>query len=96
MTYYNKKDYKLIGYKKSNTKNKMYDAILENNKTKKIVRVPFGDIRYENYRDLTSLNLYPQLIHNNKERRRLYRLRHKKDLKDGYYSPGWFSYYILW
>jgi len=96
MTYYNKKDYKLIGYEKSNTKNKMYNAILQNKETKKIIKIPFGDKRYENYRDLTGLNLYPQLIHNDKERRRLYRLRHKKDLKKDYYSPGWFSYYILW
>lgn len=96
MTYYNKIDYKLWGYKKSNTKNKMYDAILINKKTGKTVNIPFGDKRYENYRDMTGLDLYPQLIHNDKERRRLYRLRHQKDIKKGFYSPGWFSYFILW
>lgn len=96
MPYYNKKEYKLIGYQRSNTAHKMYDAILENKKTKKTIKVPFGDKRYQNYRDLTGLNLYPKLIHNNPGRRKLYRARHYKDLKLGYYNPGWFSYYILW
>ena len=93
--YYSKKEYKLLGYRKSKTKNKMYDAILENKKTKKIYYVPFGSMM-ENYRDLTGLFLYPQLIHGNKERRRLYRARAKGKVKDGYYSPSWFSYHILW
>lgn len=96
MTYYKKTDYKLLGYQKSKTQNKMYDALLEDKKTKRIIKVPFGDKRYENYRDMTGLNLYPNLIHNDKNRRRLYRIRHQKDIKTGYYSPGWFSYFILW
>jgi len=96
MTYYKKIEFKLLGYRKSKTKNKKYDAILENKKTKKIYYVPFGDDRYENYHDLTGLNLYPHLLHGDIKRRKLYRGRHKKDLKVGYYSPGWFSYFILW
>jgi len=94
--YYSKKDYKLLGYRRSKTKNKKYDAILENNNTGKLKYVPFGDKRYENYHDLTGLDLYPKLLHGDKNRRRLYRARHKKDLKTGYYSPGFFSYYITW
>ena len=94
MTYYSKKDYKLLGYRKSKRKNAKYDAILENKKTKKLKYVPFGAIGYENYRDLTGLNLYK--THNDPKKRRLYRARHKKDLKEGYYSPGYFSYYITW
>jgi hypothetical protein len=96
MTYYSKKEYKLTGYQKSKRKHKKYDALLENKKTGRIVKVPFGDKRYENFRDLTGLNLYEHLIHNDAKRRRLYRQRHNKDLKTGYYSPGWFSYYITW
>jgi hypothetical protein len=95
MTYYSKKDYKLCGYQKSNTKNKMYDALLMNKQTGKIIKVPFGSMM-ENYHDKTGLNLYPHLIHGDKERRRLYRLRAKHNLKTGFYSPSWFSYYILW
>ena len=96
MTYYKKIEFKLLGYRKSKTKHKKYDAILENKKTKKIYHVPFGDNRYENYKDKTGLNLYPHLLHGDKKRQIAYRRRHFKDLKDGYYSPGWFSYFILW
>ena len=96
MTYYLIKDYKLVGFQRSNTQHKMYDALLQNRKTKSISKVPFGDNRYENYQDKTGLNLYPNLIHGDKNRRRLYRARHLKDLKKGYYSPGHFSFYYLW
>ena len=95
MPYYKITDYKLLRYEKSNYKNKKYNAILENKKTKKIVKVPFGDSRYEeHYQDKTGLNLYKK--HNDDKRRKLYRLRHQKYIKSGYFSPGWFSYYILW
>jgi hypothetical protein len=96
MTYYKKTEYKLLGYRKSKRKYKKYDAILENKTTKKLKYVPFGDNRYENYRDLTGLDLYPHLLHSDNNRRRLYRARHNKDLKKGYYSPGFFSYFVLW
>ena len=94
--YYKKTDYKLLGYDRSKRKGKMYDALLERKKDKKIIRVPFGDAKMENYRDLTGLNLYPHLIHGNEKRRKLFRARHKGYLKKGYYSPSYFSYFILW
>ncbi len=96
MVYYKKSDYKLLGYEKSTRKNKMYDAILQKKSDNKIIRVPFGDIRYENYQDLTGLNLYQHLIHGDKERRKRYQNRHKVFLRNGYYSPSYFSYFILW
>ena len=95
MVYYKKTDYKLLGYRRSKTKNKKYDALLQSPKDK-IIIVPFGDKRYENYHDLTGLNLYSKLLHGDKKRRKLYRARHQKDLKANYYSPGYFSYHILW
>jgi hypothetical protein len=91
-----KKDYILLRYEKSKTKNKKYDAIIQNKKNKEIKKIPFGDKRYNNYHDKTGLNLYPSLITGDKKRRRLYKLRHKKDVKEGYYSPGYFSFNILW
>jgi len=96
MPYYSKKQYKLLGFKKSNTKNKMYDAILEHKLDGKIKKVTFGDKRYQNYQDKTNLNIYPHLIHNDKERRRRYILRAKNNVKDGFYSPSYFSFYYLW
>ena len=96
MVYYSKQQYKFLGYEKSKKKDKMYNALLENKKSKRLVKVPFGHNKYENFRDKTGLNAFPNLIHNDKERRRRFRARHKGYLKDGYYSPSYFSYYILW
>ena len=94
--YYSKQDYKLVGYQKSVTKNKMYDAILQNKQTKKYHRVPFGDSRYDNYQDNTGLNLYPKLIHSDPKRRSNYKSRHKKDIREGFFSPGYFAMTVLW
>jgi len=58
--------------------------------------VPFGDNKMENYRDKTGLNLYPHLIHGDDRRRYLYRARHKHNVKAGFYSPSFFSFYVLW
>lgn len=96
MVYYKKTQYKLLGYEKAKRKRKMYNALLERKQDKKIIRVPFGDNKMENYHDKTGLNLYPHLIHGDKERRRRFRLRSKGYIKIGYYSPGFFSYYVLW
>jgi hypothetical protein len=96
MTYLSMDDYKLLGFRKSTKEFKKYDAILSNRKTGKIKYMSFGDNRYDNYRDLTELNLYPDKIHNDKKRRLLYRIRHHHNLRYGYYSPSWFSYYFLW
>jgi hypothetical protein len=90
----------------------MYDAVLRPKRRKGTVNqfqqaqsgkdminlkhIPFGDKRYSNYRDKTGLNLYPNLIHNDKERRKRFRARHLKFLKKGFYSPSYFSYYVLW
>lgn len=92
--YYKKTDYKLVGYRKARNPKKKYEGILKRKKDKHIVYVPFGSSDYTNYGDKTGLNLYK--TNNDKQKRKLYRLRHVKDLKVGYYSPGYFSYYILW
>jgi hypothetical protein len=89
------RQYKLIGYEKAKAKNKMYNALIQN-KQGKVIKLPFGDNRYENYRDITGLNLYPHLIHNDPNRRRLYKARHKGYLRKGYFSPSYFSYFVLW
>lgn len=81
---------KLIGYRKSTRKFKKYDAILEDKDGKKSY-VPFGDNRYSTFQDKTGLGLYKTT--GDKERRRLYRLRHTEGEK---YSPSWFSWNMLW
>ena len=94
--YYSKRQYKLIGFEKSKRKNKKYNAIIENKQTNKQIRIPFGSIFHENYHDKTGLNLYPNLLHHDKDRRKRYQARAKNKLKPGYYSASWFAFSYLW
>ena len=94
--YLDKKEYEFLGFEKSRSKEKMYDAILEHKRTKKIKRMPFGSSSYENYRDITGLNLYPHLIHNDKKRRASFKARMKHNLRDGYWSSSYFALRFLW
>jgi len=91
----NPDNYKFIEFQKSKTKNKKYDAIMMNKKTNKIKRVGFGDVNYKQYKDTTPLKLYKHLDTNDKERRRLYRLRHEGEDKNKF-SSGYFSLRFLW
>ena len=96
MSYFSFAEYKLKGFEKATAVNKKYNAILVNNATKKIKRIPFGASDYEQYKDITGMGLYSSKNHNDRTRRDLYRQRHAKDLKDNYFSAGYFSYYYLW
>ena len=89
-------NYKLQGFQKSTRQYKKYDAILLNKQTNRTVKVPFGDNRYEHYMDKTPLKIWSRLDHNDKERRRLYRLRHNKDISPNNYSAGYFAMNYLW
>lgn len=97
---YLKKDYRLNGFRKSNTINKKYDAILKHKKTKSIVHVPFGDKRYAQYKDRVHLQLYASKNHLDKERRKRYRKRHEaaytKQEAKNIFSPAYFSWNYLW
>ena len=100
--YYSKLDYDLIGFEKSHLANKKYNAILMSRADReKKVRVPFGAIRpdgepYEQYKDLTGLNLYSDWDHNDRERRKRFVQRHKRNLKYNTYSPTYFAIHYLW
>lgn len=96
MSYFSKKDYRFLKFERSKTKNKKYDAILENKKTKRLRRVPFGDKRYQQYQDSTGLGFYTDKDHKDKQRRFNYRKRHEHYLKEGHYSPSFFSWAYLW
>lgn len=94
MTYFPMDEYILLGYRKSKKKYKKYDAILQKKTNKLISYVPFGDDRYEQYRD--KLGNYSSSDHLDKKRRQLFRKRHIGFIKKGMYSPAYFSYNILW
>ena len=95
---YLKSEYKLIGFEKSTRKGKKYDAKLQNKKTGKTVRVPFGAIGFKTFSDKTKLNLYE--THNDKVRLKSYRARFRRLTQNKdynkYYSPIWFSNEYLW
>jgi hypothetical protein len=91
----NPTDYSFIGFRKSLTKNKKYDAILSNKITKKVKYISFGDTRFKQYRDSTGLGLYSKKDTNDKKRRDLYLKRHSGEDKNKY-SSGYFSIKYLW
>lgn len=90
----NPNEYTFVKFEKSNTKNKKYDAILKHKTTKTLKRVPFGDIRYEQYKD-KALGLYASKDHGDLKRRKAYRTRHAGEDKDKY-SSGYFAWKYLW
>jgi hypothetical protein len=94
--YYSFEDYKFKSFEKSDVLNKKYNAILINTKTKKEIRVPFGDSRYGQYKDSTGLGLYSSKDTLDKNKKKLYRLRHSKDLRTNFFSPGYFAFKYLW
>jgi len=91
----NPREYRLLGFERSRSRNKKYDAILEHKATGKLRRVPFGQLGYEHYRDRTGLRLYSHLDHNDPGRRASYLSRHRKD-KDNLFSSGYFAARYLW
>ena len=96
MSYFPKNNFNLVNFEKSKTKNKKYDAILRNKENKKIMRVPFGDSRFQHFKDKTGLGLYSHLNHLDKSRQKNYIARHSVYIKEGYFSPGYFAMKYLW
>ena len=85
-----------MGFVKSNTKYKKYDAIVKNKHNLRAFRIPFGDNKYQHYKDKTGLGLYSHLNHLDKKRQHRYFVRHQHNIKEGYYSPAYFSMKYLW
>jgi len=90
----NPEEYRLSHFEKSNTKGKKYDAILLHISGKQ-KRVSFGDINSQHFKDTTPSKLYSHLDHNDKERRRLFRLRHNENAKYKF-SSAYFAFNYLW
>ena len=82
---------KILAFEKSKNSKKKYDVYLKDGDL--ITKVSFGDPRYQQYHD--KLKLWSHLDHNDKNRRRLYKLRHESD-RHVKYTPGWFSDQYLW
>ena len=89
--------FRLLRFERSKNPKKKYDAILEDVKTKRTQRVPFGSRQplYEQYKDSTGLKLYSRLDHGDEERKKNYLARHEKT-RHKKFSPSWFSWQFLW
>ena len=89
--------FRLVRFERSKNPKKKYDAILEDVKTKRTQRVPFGSRQplYEQYKDSTGLKLYSRLDHGDNERRKNYKARHEKT-RHKKFSASWFSDRFLW
>tara|TARA_Y100000385_G_C12963887_1_gene580958 strand:- start:635 stop:874 length:240 start_codon:yes stop_codon:yes gene_type:complete len=72
----------------SNNLNKKYYALLENGK-----KVHFGDNRYQQYKDKTTIKKYKHLDHNDEKRKKAYYARHGEATP---YSAKYFSHKYLW
>ncbi|MAI14475.1 MAG: hypothetical protein CMM15_10685, partial [Rhodospirillaceae bacterium] len=59
----NPKKYHILSFARSKNSQKKYDAILEHKETKKLRRIPFGDIHYPQYEDKVPLQLYKDRNH---------------------------------
>ena len=95
MVYLKMTEYTFKGFRRSPRKFKKYDAILKNKKTDRVTHMPFGDMRYSQYKD-TALGIYSSKNHLDKTRQKSYKARHKGFLRKGYYSPSYFSWFFLW
>jgi len=93
---YPKKDYKFIKFEKSNSKNKKYTAFIKRKRDDKIIKINFGDNRYEHYKDRTGLKEWTHKDHLDTERRKKYKARHSIHFNNKEYSPAYFSWLFLW
>jgi len=99
---------KLIKIGKSTRKHKKYDAFVKNPDTGKVRKIPFGDNRYEQFRDSTKVKIYKSKNHGDSKRRNNYYKRHsgtsnksaalKKEWSKskGKYTPKILSHKYLW
>ena len=84
----------LVKIIKPTTKGKKYTAIIKNRKTKKLRKISFGAIDYEQFKDSTTLKLYSSKNTNSTKRRKAYKARHTYAKPK--YSAGWFANKYLW
>lgn len=87
--------FRLVKFEVARKNNKKYLAIIEDKKTKRKQTVPFGDVRYDQYRDDVPLKRYTRLNHNDKKRRDNYLARHGKTMTKKF-SPSYFAAKYLW
>jgi len=87
--------FRLIKFRRSKTRGKKYDAIIQDITTKRTQTVPFGAQGYEQYRDDTGLGIYTRYNHLDPKRKKNYLSRHANTMTKKW-SPSYFSAKYLW
>ena len=87
--------HEFVKFEVSHLPTKKYNAVLKNRKSGRELRIPFGAIGYEQFKDTTGLGAYTKDDHLNDKRRQNYIKRHSND-KNKPYAPSWFSLKYLW
>jgi hypothetical protein len=90
--YYPMTEWKLLKFEVSDNPKKKYQAIISNGLHTK--KVPFGAMGYQQFRD--KIGLYTVYDHKDEARRDRYRARHMGTIREGFFSPGYFSMAYLW
>lgn len=96
MSYFHKTEWGVIKIYPSDSKYKKYSTVLKNNETGKTRLLHWGDSRYPQYKDTTGFQTYTHLDHLDNDRKKRYIKRHRHFIKEGYFSPGYFSMKYLW
>lgn len=76
---------KLLKLYKSTNPNKKFDIYVYNKKTGRVKKISFGARGMSDY-----------TIHKDKDRRERYRNRHRSDRINDPFSPGFWSWHVLW
>tara|TARA_Y100000389_G_scaffold179584_2_gene193778 strand:+ start:3923 stop:4231 length:309 start_codon:yes stop_codon:yes gene_type:complete len=99
---------KILYFKKSNINGKKYSAFVQDKKTKKIRKLDFGALDYQQYKDRTPCGLYTYKNHSTRTRQQNYYNRHsgtknrkqaislEKKKSKGYYTSKILSHLYLW
>jgi len=88
-------DYTFVRFEPTQRLNKKYNAVIQNRQTGRTVKIPFGDSRYEQFKDSTGLGLWSHKDHGDYTRRQAYQERNGK-INRGDFSPAYFSWRYLW
>jgi hypothetical protein len=96
MVYYSMNSHTFLKNEKAISKGKKYTALIQNNESGKIKKINYGSSINQQYEDKTGLGMYTHKNHKDKDKRENYKKRHNVYIKQGFFSPGYFSMKYLW
>lgn len=97
MNIYPKSEWSFLRFEISTQAKSKYDAIIRNDESGKIKRIPFGSRipLMEQYKD-RALGVYSYMDHLDEKRKQNFQNRFRRNFDPNYYSPTYFSMLYLW